>query len=39
MIGAAAYTLAAGEVAAALMPLAVGLLCGFVAYYRWRQTP
>jgi len=39
MIGATAYTLAAGEVAAALMPLAVGLLCALVAYYRWRQTP
>ena len=39
MIGAAAYTLAAGEVASALMPLAVGILCAFVAYGRWRLTP
>ena len=39
MIGAAAYTLAAGDVASALMPLVVGILCGFVAYGRWRLTP
>ena len=39
MIGAAAYTLAAGEVASAPMPLVVGILCGFVAYGRWRLTP
>ncbi len=36
MIGAMAYTLAAGDVASALMPLVVGLLCAFVAYGRWR---
>jgi len=39
MIGATAYTLAAGEVASAPMPLVVGILCGFVAYGRWRLTP
>ncbi len=39
MIGAAAYTLAAGDVASALMPLVVGLLCAFVAYGRWRLAP
>ena len=39
MIGAAAYTLAAGDVASALIPLVVGILCGFVAYGRWRLTP
>ena len=39
MIGATAYTLAAGDIASALMPLVVGILCGFVAYGRWRLTP
>jgi uncharacterized membrane protein YphA (DoxX/SURF4 family) len=39
MLGATAYTLAAGEVASAPMPLVVGILCGFVAYGRWRVTP
>ena len=39
MIGATVYTLAAGDVAPVLMPLAVGLLCAFVAYGRWRLTP
>ena len=39
MIGAVAYTLAAGDVASALMPLVVGLLCAFVAYGRWRTAP
>ena len=39
MIGATAYTLAAGDVASALMPLLVGLLCAFVAYGRWRLAP
>jgi uncharacterized membrane protein YphA (DoxX/SURF4 family) len=38
MIGAIVYTLAAGDVASALMPLAVGLLAAFVAYGRWRLT-
>jgi len=39
MIGAVAYTLAAGDVASALIPLVVGLLSAFVAYGRWRLTP
>jgi uncharacterized membrane protein YphA (DoxX/SURF4 family) len=34
MIGATVVTLAGGEVAAALIPLVVGLLCAFVAYGR-----
>jgi uncharacterized membrane protein YphA (DoxX/SURF4 family) len=34
MIGATVVTLASGEVAAALFPLVVGLLCAFVAYGR-----
>ena len=39
MIGATAYTLAAGDVASAPMPLVVGILCAFVAYGRCRLTP
>jgi len=39
MIGATLYTLAAVDVASALMPLAVGFLCAFVAYGRWRLVP
>ena len=39
MIGATVYTLAAGEIASALIPLVVGLLCAFVAYGRGRLTP
>jgi hypothetical protein len=39
MIGATVYTLAAGEIASAPMPLVVGILAGFVAYGRWKQTP
>jgi len=39
MIGATAYTLAAGQVASALIPLVVGILAAFVAYGRWRLTP
>ncbi|HMG32740.1 MAG TPA: DoxX family protein, partial [Blastocatellia bacterium] len=39
MIGATVYTLAAGQVASALMPLVVGLFCAFVAYGRGRLTP
>ena len=35
MIGAMVITLAGGEVAAALIPLVVGLLLAFVAYGRW----
>ncbi len=39
MIGAAALTLAGGDVVPALIPLVVGLLLTFVAYGRWRLTP
>ncbi len=39
MIGATALTLAADGVAAALIPLVVGLLAAFVAYGRWRLAP
>jgi uncharacterized membrane protein YphA (DoxX/SURF4 family) len=39
MIGAVVYTLAAGDIAPALIPLAVGLLAAFVAYGRWRLRP
>ena len=39
MIGAIVYTAAAGDVASALIPLAVGLLCAFVAYGRWKLAP
>jgi hypothetical protein len=38
MIGATAVTLAGGEIATALIPLAVGLLLAFVAYGRSRST-
>jgi uncharacterized membrane protein YphA (DoxX/SURF4 family) len=36
MIGATVLTLMTGEIAIALMPLAAGVLCAFVAYGRWR---
>ncbi len=39
MIGATVLTLAAGDVAPALIPLVVGLLSAFVAYGRWRLAP
>ena len=39
MIGATAYTLAAGDVVPALIPLVVGLFAAFVAYGRWRLAP
>jgi len=38
-IGATVYTLAAGDVAPALIPLVVGLFAAFVAYGRWRLVP
>ena len=38
-IGATVYQLAAGQVTSALFPVAVGLLCAFVAYGRWRLAP
>jgi uncharacterized membrane protein YphA (DoxX/SURF4 family) len=37
MIGATIYTVAAGDMATALMPIAVGVLAAFVAYGRWRR--
>ena len=39
MIGATVYTVAAGNVASALISMVVGLLCAFVAYGRWRLAP
>ena len=39
MLGATVYTLAAGDIASALMPLVVGGLAAFVAYGRWRMAP
>jgi hypothetical protein len=39
MIGATVITLMGGDVAAALIPLVVGLLAAFVAYGRWRLVP
>lgn len=39
MTGATVITLMTGAIASALMPLAVGILCAFVAYGRWRLTP
>ncbi len=39
MIGATVYTLAAGDIASAVIPLVVGLLAAFVAYGRWRLAP
>jgi DoxX-like family len=38
MIGATVLTLAAGQVAPALIPLVVGLLSAFVAYGRWSDS-
>jgi hypothetical protein len=39
MIGATVLTLMTGDIAVALIPLAVGLLSAFVAYGRWRLVP
>ena len=39
MVGATVYTAAAGDIPSALMPLAVGFLCAFVAYGRRRPAP
>jgi uncharacterized membrane protein YphA (DoxX/SURF4 family) len=39
MIGAVIFTILAGDIATALIPLVVLLLCAFVAYGRWRLTP
>ena len=39
MIGATVVTVAGGQLAPALMPMAVGLLAVFVAFGRWRVAP
>ena len=39
MIGAVGFTVASGEIGAAVIPLVVGVLAAFVAYGRWRQAP
>jgi uncharacterized membrane protein YphA (DoxX/SURF4 family) len=39
MIGATVITLITGEIAMALIPLLVGILCVFVAYGRWKLAP
>ncbi len=39
MIGATVTTVMTGEIAMALMPLGVGILCVFIAYGRSRLTP
>ena len=39
MVGATVVTAMTGDIAMALIPLVVGLLCAFVAYARWRLTP
>jgi uncharacterized membrane protein YphA (DoxX/SURF4 family) len=39
MTGAVILTLMTGEIAMALMPLVVGILCAFVAYGRWQPRP
>ena len=39
MIGATVTTVMMGQTSVALLPLAVGILCLFVAYGRWRLAP
>jgi DoxX-like protein len=39
MAGATVLTVVIGDIPTALMPLATGMLCVFVAYGRWRLTP
>jgi uncharacterized membrane protein YphA (DoxX/SURF4 family) len=39
MIGATVITIVTGPIAISLVPLAVGILCLFVAYGRWRLAP
>jgi uncharacterized membrane protein YphA (DoxX/SURF4 family) len=39
MIGATVVMAKAGPVTSALFPLAVGIICGFIAYGRWRIVP
>ena len=38
LIGATVITLMGGDVALALIPLVVGLLCAFVAYRHWSRS-
>ena len=38
-IGATGYNLAAGQPGSAVFAVAVGLICAFVAYGRWRLAP
>lgn len=38
-VGATVYQLAAGEVGNTLFAVTMGLLCGFVAYGRWKLAP
>ena len=39
MIGATVLTLMTGDIAMALFPAIVGLLCAYVAYGRWGRVP
>jgi hypothetical protein len=39
MIGATVYTVAAGQIVSAIIPLVVGILCAVVASGRWRLAP
>ena len=39
MVGATVLVVTSGGIAAALLPLVVGLLAAFVAYGRWRAAP
>ena len=39
MIGATVTTVMTGQTTVALLPFAVGILCLFVAYGRWRLAP
>ncbi len=39
MIGATVMTLIMGDIPTALVPMATGMLCVFVAYGRWRLAP
>jgi uncharacterized membrane protein YphA (DoxX/SURF4 family) len=38
MIGATVYSIAADEVASAILPLVTGILCALVAFGRWRKA-
>jgi uncharacterized membrane protein YphA (DoxX/SURF4 family) len=39
MVGAVGITVAGGDFAPAIFPLAVGLICLFIAYGRWKLKP